>query len=179
MARGRKNRKALLDAGLDEPNEPEPARWARSTRRPKYPDAEVKQVKQELSEEDQKILARLVRKYGSDLVGKAVMTVATRGPGRPRRGALPYYERMHLADWIEETAEEYKRDGSRKQYTDAYYELFVMTHKPEEVREPGRFTKFRQTTKKKHHQGRRELILVKAAAERRDAHQPALKKGRE
>ena len=36
----------------------------------------------------------------------AAVNVSLRGPGRPSRGLLPYFERMNLTQWIEERADE-------------------------------------------------------------------------
>jgi hypothetical protein len=79
-----------------------------------------------LAPSDAKKLAALVRKYGREEVIAAAGSVAARGPGRPSRGLLPYYERMHAAQLLEEYAEEHRKAGSPKPYVDAaiqYYEM--------------------------------------------------------
>src|SRR3954451_5233060 len=49
-------------------------------------------VKPQLSAYDTKILARLIRKYGSEtIVAAAKVLPPTRSPGRPSRGQLPYF----------------------------------------------------------------------------------------
>jgi hypothetical protein len=108
-----------------------------------------------LSGSDTKELARLVRKYGRKVVAAAARTVSLRAPGRPSRGLLPYYERMHLAEWIEEQAEEHRQAGSRKPYTDAEIDLYDLQFSGEE--KPPDLQKWRRTIKKLRQQGRREL----------------------
>jgi len=105
---------------------------------------------------DTKELARLVRKYGRDAVAAAAQGVPLRGRGRPSRGLLPVYEMMHLADRIEELAEEHRQAGSRKPYTDAeidYYDLEFSGEK-----NPPDFQKWRKTIKKRRQQGRRYYL---------------------
>jgi hypothetical protein len=115
---------------------------------PKY----LQRPQPELSPSDQKALARLVRKYGRKAVVAATQTVFARGPGRPSKGLLPYHERMHLADWIEEQAEEHRQRGSRKPYTDAEIDLYDLLYSGEEERRD--LQKFRKTIKKVRQQGR-------------------------
>src|SRR4051794_29351479 len=56
-----------------------------------------------LSDRDAKSLATLVRKYGRAVVEDSVKNVGSpRGRGRPPRGQLPYFERIHLAQWFDE-----------------------------------------------------------------------------
>ena len=103
-------------------------RRAGKLRGPKYDFKQTQpaELRQTLSESDTKEVARLVHKYGRDFIAAAAQKVPLRGPGRPSRGFLPYYERMALADEIEELAEEHRQAGSRKPYTDAeidFYEL--------------------------------------------------------
>jgi hypothetical protein len=106
----------------------------------------------ELSAGDRKVLARLIRKYG----GEAVVAAATvlppgRAPGRPSRGLLPYYERMHLTEWIEEQAEEYRQKGNTAPYKDAERDMYQMRYGSNEPRKGRTIKKLRQ-------QGRRDWI---------------------
>jgi len=76
-----------------------------------------------LSLADTKELARLVRKYEREFIIGAAHQVVPRDAGRPRLGDEPYYERMHLADWLKDCAEEYRARGSRYPEHDAALEL--------------------------------------------------------
>jgi hypothetical protein len=76
-----------------------------------------------LSLADTKELARLVGMYGRIIVIDAANQIVPRGPGRPRSGDEPYYEQMHLADWLKDCAEEYRARGSRYPEHDAALEL--------------------------------------------------------
>lgn len=106
----------------------------------------------ELSAGDRKVLARLIRKYGGDTVVAAAKVLPPgRGPGRPSRGLLPYYERMHLTEWIEEQAEEYRQKGSTAPYKDAEREMYQMRYGNDEPRKGRTIKKLRQ-------QGRRNWI---------------------
>jgi len=62
---------------------------------------------------------------------------------------------MHLADWIEEQAEEHRQAGSRKPYTDAEIDLYDLEFSGE--KNPPDFQKWRKTIKKRRQQGRKEL----------------------
>jgi hypothetical protein len=124
-------------------------------RGPKYDLKQTQPAQLSLSASDTKELTRLVRKYGRAVVATAAGTVLLRAPGRPSRGLLPYYERMHLAEWIEEQAEEHRQAGSRKPYTDAEIDLYDLQFSGEE--ESPDFQKWRKTIKKRRQQGRREL----------------------
>jgi hypothetical protein len=128
--------------------------------------AEKRKLRPELSASDTKELARLVRKYGQEAVAAAVQKTPLRGPGRPSRGLLPYYERMHLADWIEEAAEEHRLEGHRAPYKRAVNDLYELLYGGTQDRDPEKFAK---TTKKKYQQGRRDLQLLKEADKRREA----------
>jgi hypothetical protein len=99
-----------------------------------------------------KDLARLVRKYGRDVIGGAAKTVSVRGPGRPSRDNLPFFERMHLADWIEEQAEEYRQAGSRKPYRQAEIDLYELMY--DDDAKSRDFEKFQKTKKKARQRGR-------------------------
>jgi hypothetical protein len=100
-------------------------------------------------------LARLVRKYGLRTVIASAKVVPLRGPGRPSRGLLPYYERMHRTEWIEEQAEEHRKRGSTKPYTDAEIDVYDMLFGDDKLRD---IDKFRKTIKKTRQQGRQDLI---------------------
>jgi hypothetical protein len=120
-----------------------------------------------LSASDTKELARLVRKYGRQAVAAAAQEVPLRGKGRPSRGLLPYYEGMHVADWIEEQAEEHRLAGHRAPYKRAVNDLYELQYGGgRQDRDPEKFAK---TIKKKYQQGRRDLQLVKEAATRQQA----------
>jgi hypothetical protein len=143
-------------------------RRAGKLRGPKY-DLKQTQPAPSLSASDKKELARLVRKYGRRAVVEAAQKVALRGPGRPSRGFLPHYENMHLADWIEEQAEEHRQAGSRKPYTDAEIDLYDLQFSGE--KKPPDFQKWQKTIKKRRLQGRRELrqLLQRLQKQKRGA----------
>jgi hypothetical protein len=130
--------------------------WRQYRRGSKYDlrQTQPAELRPELSEPDLKELARLVRKYGSEPLAAAAKTIVPRSPGRPSRGLLPCYERMHLTDWIEETAEEHRQAGSRKPYTDAEIDLYDLQFSGEA--KPPDFQKWRKTIKKRRLQGRRD-----------------------
>jgi hypothetical protein len=111
----------------------------------------------ELSKAETQALARLVRKYGIRTIIASAKVVPLRGPGRPSRGPLPYYERMHRSEWIEEQAEEHRKRGSTKPYTDAEVDLYEMLFGDDKLRD---IDKFRKTIKKMRHQGRQDLIAL-------------------
>ena len=101
----------------------------------------------------------------------AAGSVFPREPGRPSRGLLPYYERMNLADWIEEQAEEHRKNGSRKPIMAAEIDLYELMFSGEE--RPPDLLKFRKNLKKKRLQGRRDLLILRrklASEGRGDAH---------
>ena len=64
---------------------------------------------------------------------------------------LPYYERMHLTEWIEEQAEEYRQKGSTAPYKDAERDMYQMRYGNDEPRKGRTIKKLRQ-------QGRRDWI---------------------
>jgi hypothetical protein len=133
-------------------------RLAGKLRGPKYDlehkDTQVAKSRQELSSSDARELARLVGKYGREAVVAVARAVVPRGPGRPSRGLLPYYERMALTDWIETVADEYRRAGSVQPYKDAELDLYELEYGgQEELRD---VQKFRRTIKKARQQGRRD-----------------------
>ncbi len=106
----------------------------------------------QLSPAHQKLLGRLVRCYGPNLIAAAAMKIPVRGPGAPHKN---YSEAMHLADCIEEWAAEHRERGSRSPYKMAYHDLFEVRFDKQDKRD---FQKFEQTVKKEHYRGRRALI---------------------
>jgi hypothetical protein len=131
----------------------------KSPAHPKYtiPEKEGASAPQ-LSEAETRGLARLVRKYGVETVTAAIAAakdIRLRGPGRPSRGLLPYFERMHMTEWIEGQAEEHRQRGSTKPYTEAETDTYQMLYDDEKSRDLERFCK---TIKKTRLQGRRDLI---------------------
>ena len=110
------------------------------------------QVGPKLSAGDTKVLARLIRKYGGEsVVAAAKVLPPGRAPGRPSRGLLPYYERMHLTEWLEERAEEYRQKGSTAPYKDAERYMYQMRYGNNEPRKGRTIKKLRQ-------KGRRDWI---------------------
>jgi hypothetical protein len=139
----------------------------------------------ELSPGDAKKLAALVRQYGWDKIAKAARSIVTRAPGRPSRGLLPYYERMHEVDWLEDVAEERHKAESHKPYTDAATELYEMKFGTPRRDKDGKLrylmgcidgsplygkapelASFLNTIKKKRQRGRRELQAAREALAR-------------
>jgi hypothetical protein len=144
-----------------------PAEFRESPRYPKY-DLEAKRDQlsdqdaiDQLSSEDRKRLRTLLRKYGRDQIIQVAKKIdVSQGRGRPPRGDLPEYERIHFAQWIEEEAEERRQAGSKSPIKDALYGAFEMDVGElgkEERRNPGRFNRWLKTHKKKWQQGKREL----------------------
>lgn len=70
---------------------------------------------------DTKQLARLVGKYGHPFIATMANDIVPRGSGRPK--GLPNFDPMHVADWINECAEEHRARGSRHPKRDAALEL--------------------------------------------------------
>jgi hypothetical protein len=163
--------------------------WSPFSGRKKYPHIETTadaKAGTELCGDDAKTLAFLVRKYGREKIALAARSLLTRGPGRPSRGLLPYYERMHEADWLEEIAEEHRNAKSRKPYVDAATELYEMKFGKPQRDKDGKLrylmfyddhgspvygkapevAGFLSTIKKKRQRGRRELQAVREAAAR-------------
>jgi hypothetical protein len=107
----------------------------------------------------------IVEKYGADAVIEAVPIVRKRRRGRPSRGNLPIYEKMHLAQWIDERAEEYLTAGCkapiRQARIDAYHLEFGSEQQPNE--------EHLDTIKKKHLEGRGYLRAYLSALERQTA----------
>jgi hypothetical protein len=61
---------------------------------------------------------------------------------------------MHLTDWIETVADEYRRAGSAQPYKDAELDLYELEYGGQEERRD--VQKFRKTIKKVRQQGRRD-----------------------
>jgi hypothetical protein len=91
-----------------------------------------------------------------------------RGRGRPYLG-VALYERVHWAEWVEETAEERRQAGSQKPYVDTLLDLLELKEKPEAVREiiadEERYKRIEKNFKKKRLKGRRESWLLRQQAE--------------
>jgi hypothetical protein len=129
---------------------------------------------------DERLLARmakgytrLVSRYGDEAVAERMKVAIAplpprRGRGRPPRGNLPVLENMHLADWIDENAEEFRRDGSRTPIKDAEHALYEMIFDDEQKRKPDHFQRWQKNIKKKRLQGRRDLIVSRRIAAARD-----------
>jgi hypothetical protein len=122
------------------------------------------------SDRDNKKLASLIRKYGRKRVADALTMIVPRSRGRPPRGLLPYFERMHLADWIDTVAEECRQSDSKTPIKDAVHQLYDLIFDAEQQRIPGHFARWQKAIKTKRLLGRRELQAVKAAAEKRAAY---------
>ena len=138
-----------------------PAKLCEDVKRRKY-DLEPKlDQPPELCDEDAKRLRTLLRNYGRDQISQVALTIdVCPKRGRPPRGELPKYERIHFAQWIEEEAEERRKAGSKSPIKDAFYAAFEMDVdelKKEERRDPGHFNRWLKTHKKKWHQGNRNL----------------------
>jgi hypothetical protein len=123
-------------------------------------------------------LARLVGKYGRDIIAAHANKVQLRGPGRPPAGSQPFREALDLAYCFEDLIEQHRRAGSRKPIADAERELFQFEYSEEEQRHPGRFERWRSNIKKKRLRGQGELQRRKAAAKARALSFQKPKKGR-
>jgi hypothetical protein len=179
MTRPRKTIEERIEVQAVDEEEDRPPRRSTTPRGPKYPLVEQPPSSApEMTDTDAKDLARLVNTYGRDFVAEAAKTVRPRRRGRPSRGDLPYYEIMHLADWLDETAGDHCKDGKPAPKKQALLDLFEMTINEDERRAPGRFARFAKTTKKKWLRGRRDLQLAKEQAQRRDEWLRTQKKGR-
>jgi hypothetical protein len=118
-----------------------------------------------LSDRHQCTLARLVYRYGPDAVSAAVAKVPPKRPrGRPPRGNLPQYENAHLAQCIDELAEEFRQHKSRTPIGDAEHALYEMIFTKEQQREDGHFVRWQKNIKKKRLDGRRTNDLAMAIA---------------
>jgi hypothetical protein len=135
----------------------------------------------ELSESDARTIARMIRKYGREVVIVAVGQIPPSGKrGRPSLGMLTYYEAMHLAQWFEEATDEYRSAGSRKPIRDAEIELYQMIVEEQQQRQSGYFERWRLNIKKKRLLGSHYLSELREADRRREKHfQRGRKKGRE
>ena len=101
-------------------------------------------------------------------MGAAKHVPLPRKPGRPSRGNLPYFELAHLADWIEDVAEEHRKNGKRNAIRLAEVELYEMTVDDEQRRTPGKFERWLRNIKKKRLIGRRNLLEMRDANRRRE-----------
>ncbi|MFC3642146.1 hypothetical protein [Aquibium oceanicum] len=114
------------------------------------------------SESDLKILRRLVGKHGSRAVSDAASKVVPRKPGRPPRGNLPYFEGMHLADWIDEQRAEHKRMGHSAPLKRAINDAYEMLYGDDpNRRDPEKYAK---TVKRKLSRSRSDLEFQKKVA---------------
>ncbi|WP_139032269.1 hypothetical protein [Mesorhizobium amorphae] len=95
------------------------------------------------------------------------------GPGRPSRGDLPYYEGMHLADWIEEQRAEHKRLGNSAPLKRALNDAYEMLHGDDPDRPDPE--KFATTLKRKFYPARRDLHVLQRVAEELNAIVPKQK----
>jgi hypothetical protein len=120
-----------------------------------------------LSAKDQKLVARLIRKYGREAVLAAVKAIPESRRGRPSRGNLPIYEAVHLAQWFEEEVEEHRERGSKHPIRDAEIALYEMeTGQTPDLTSKG-FEAWRHNKKKRRSRGSRHLKDIKQAAEAR------------
>jgi hypothetical protein len=118
-----------------------------------------------LAKQDLKELARLVRKYGRSRIIAVAKNVSPSKLGRPTRGLLPYFEQIHLAQTIDEWAEEHRSRGSRKPITDAENELYEMSVEEELKKQPGHYVKWQKNIKKKRLEGRRQAQRLRSKFE--------------
>ena len=119
-----------------------------------------------LSPKDTKDLARLVSNYGRSIIAAAAKEVPVRGRGRPKRGPGAYFERVFLAQTVEEWAEEHRKAGSRKPLTEALIDLHYIMYGEDDKKHPvGNFLK---TIKRKLIPARRELEEVREATRQRE-----------
>lgn len=119
-----------------------------------------------LTPSDTRDLARLVRKCGRNLIVETAKSIPEPREGRPPRGDLPVFERIHLADWIDEVAMEYQEAGSVKPYRQAELEVYEMQFGGDGNR-PDLQT-FLTTLKRKRIQGRKESRAARDTAQRRE-----------
>lgn len=119
-----------------------------------------------VSATDTKELARLVRKYGRGTIIAAAKEVPVRGPGRPSRGDLPYFERLSFAQMLEDWNKEHQRQGSHKPMKDALLDLYEVMYDGKSVKHD--LQKFLKTQKRKLIPARRELQALRAALRRMD-----------
>ena len=109
--------------------------------------------------EDTKRLRTLVRKYGAAVVAHAAGIIDL-PRGRPASSLL-HFERMGLAQLIDDFAEERREDGSTTPIKDAYYWLYDSEFSKEEqakLKQPAdHFEAWKKPIKKMLAQGRKEL----------------------
>jgi len=138
------------------------------TRPPKY--AALQQTvptEPKIAESDRKVLARLVSRYGRKMITALAQEIPPPGRrGRPSRGLLPYYERMHLAHWFEDGIAERREAGSRTPVQDTEHELYNLLFDREQQRQDGHFERWRKSTKKKRLIGQRELRELRELRQR-------------
>jgi hypothetical protein len=142
-------------------------------RRRKYPPP-----KGELSEPDRRELARLVGKYGRDIIRARANDVPLRGPGRPAEGTGPLRKAVDLVFCFEDLVDQHRKAGSRKPIADAEHELFEFEFSKEQQRQPGLFQRWQKNIRKKRLRGQRELQRRRAAARARALSFQRPKKGR-
>jgi hypothetical protein len=128
-------------------------------RRRKYPPP-----KGELSEPDRRELARLVGKYGRDIISARANDVPLRGPGRPAEGTGPLREAVDLVFCFEDLVDQHRKAGSRAPIADAELELFEFEFSKDKQRQPGLFQRWQKNIKKKLLRGQRELQRRRAAS---------------
>lgn len=143
---------------------------------PKYviPPANSKPL---FSAADTRLLTRLAKKYGCEVIAEAVMSDGmkklmrrSRVGGRSR-GERPLYEAMALAQWFEKVIEENKQAGSRKPTYDAYFEMWQLVFDPEQQRQRD-FDKWRKNIRKQRSRGN-HLMRDFRASLRRHPHEAA------
>lgn len=108
-------------------------------------------------ESDLKSLRRLVQKYGSRAVSDAAGEVVPRSAGRPSRGNLPFFERMHLVQWLEEAAAEHRTNGVRNFTAAAINDLFDLTADEADHKQSGRYERFEKTIRRSLIEGRKDI----------------------
>lgn len=89
---------------------------------------------------------------------------SNRGRGRPYFGTA-LIERVHLADWLEECAEEYRQEGNPQPYYMALLEFLEMTGQTEILTDNKRLARLEKNLKKKRLKGRRESWLLQQRGE--------------
>lgn len=105
----------------------------------------------DFTERDKEELQILVNKHTAEVVASAAKVLTTRGRGRKPEGIKPILRRMEAADWIEQRAAEYRREGKRAPYKHAEHDY------REEV---AKDTVQIETIKKKRLKGRSAMDMV-------------------
>ena len=140
---------------------------------PKYviPPADAPTPKPLFSAADIRLLTRLAKKYGCEVIADAVMSAGmkklirrSRVGGRSR-GDRPLYEAMALAQWFEKVVEENKQAGSRKPTYDAYFAMWEIMFDPEQQRQRD-FDKWRKNIRKRRSLGNRLMRDFRALLRR-------------